>query len=94
MSAKYELYLRSDCWMKQVRMRALVRANYKCEARMRCCGARAVEVHHVSYKSVGNEGPFDLLAVCAACHRALHGRPEPALAAANDNEQLSLFDAA
>jgi hypothetical protein len=92
MSAKYDLYLNGDCWIKVLRRCALERAKYICQARMRCSGARAVEVHHISYKSVGNEAPLDLLAVCSACHRALHDRPEPALKAANDNKQLMLFD--
>jgi hypothetical protein len=93
MSAKYDAYLRADCWRKQTRPAALARAGYVCQARIRCHGARATQAHHNNYACVGDERPADLLAVCAACHRALHGRPEPAPKAANDNEpMLPLFD--
>ena len=86
MSAKYDYYLRIDCWMKQLRRAALERASYVCQARLQCPGARATEVHHISYASVGNERPDDLLAVCKACHAALHGRTLPVPVAANDNQ--------
>jgi hypothetical protein len=32
-------------------------------------------VHHLTYARLGRERPGDLLAVCEACHGALHGRP-------------------
>lgn len=83
---RYQHYLRCDCWMKVIRAAAMTRANRICEVRMRCNGARATDGHHNSYASIGNEGPFDVIAVCRACHRALHGLPEPA---ANDNAPVS-----
>jgi hypothetical protein len=103
MSTKYQMYLRCDCWMKQIRQQALVRASYVCQAKMRCSGASAREVHHLSYASIGNEGPFDTLAVCPECHQALHGiAAKPRKPPANDNNPpvsnaqlaLDLFGAA
>lgn len=84
---RYQFYLRCDCWMKQLRCAALLRAHYLCEVRIRCSGAKATQVHHDSYRNLGNESPFDIRATCAACHRALHNIREP-LFAANDNEPL------
>jgi 5-methylcytosine-specific restriction endonuclease McrA len=31
-----------------------------------------LEVHHVSYKNLGNEQPSDLIVVCSPCHDKLH----------------------
>jgi hypothetical protein len=84
---KYQKYLDSDCWKKQIRAAALERANYICEARIRCKGAWATETHHKNYACVGVERPEDLMAVCNNCHRALHQRPAKP---ANDNRQLEL----
>jgi hypothetical protein len=83
MSDKYKLYLAADCWRKQTRPAALARAGYVCQY----CGERpATEVHHLTYRSVGQERPHDLLSVCQICHAKLHDLsaviPEPA----NDNQ--------
>lgn len=87
---KYQIYLRCDCWINHIRQVALERANFVCQARLRCRGARATEVHHRNgYACVGREKPNDLWAICFACHRAFHGDlqlPVPA----NDNKQLDL----
>lgn len=86
MSARYDHYLRIDCWMKVMRRSVLERANHRCQCRKRCNGARATQVHHVSYARLGKEQPQDLLAVCDACHRWLHNIAEPKMIAANDNQ--------
>ncbi len=85
---RHALYLQCDCWRKVTRMIALASADYVC----RCCHrAPATQVHHKHYRTIGNERPGDLVAVCAACHCALHNIVWPIQKAANDN-QLSLFD--
>ena len=92
-SPKYDSYLIADCWRKQTRPAALERANYICEARIRCKGAWATEVHHKNgYACVGIEQPEDLMAVCSNCHCALHRKPPKRPKAANDNQfELPLF---
>ena len=82
MPTAYQHYLRCDCWMKALRANVLAQARYTCAARIRCSGAHATEAHHLTYKTLGREKLTDMLAVCSACHRAIHGIPEPA---ANDN---------
>ena len=80
---KYLLYLQADCW-KQTRKHALTLAGFVCEV---CTTAKATQVHHQNYECIGMEQSDDLLAVCDACHRTIHGLlplPRPA----NDNEQI------
>lgn len=37
------------------------------------CGARRpLDVHHRTYKRIGNERPEDLVAVCRRCHKERH----------------------
>jgi len=98
-SPQYDHWLRTDCWMKQLRQACLQRANYICQAQViGATGARtrcprtATEVHHLTYDRVGRERPEDLMAVCADCHRALHNRParRELPRPANDNNQFEL----
>ena len=86
-SLKYDRYLKTDCWWKQLRSCCLHQAGYICQAQIDCKGAWATEVHHKNgYDNVGVEGLEDLEAVCRNCHAALHRLPKPA----NDNEQPDL----
>ena len=66
--ANYNEYLKSEAW--QVRRRAVLkRAGYVCEG----CGVNtAQQVHHLTYKHVGNELLFQLVAVCNDCHAHIH----------------------
>lgn len=63
--ASYREYLQSPHW-KKVSGEARRRARYRCQE----CGARGVrlEVHHLSYKNLGDERPEELQALCRACH--------------------------
>lgn len=60
----YNAYLKSDAW-KARRSKVLQRADGVCEG---CMSARAVEVHHTTYKHVGSEFLWELRAVCKSCH--------------------------
>ena len=65
---RYDAYLDSPAWAHR-RQLVLRRAGGICEG----CGTEpAREVHHLTYQRVGHEMLFDLVAVCADCHRAIH----------------------
>lgn len=64
----YNKYLSSPEW-KAKRAEVLRRARGVCEG---CLNQEAVQVHHLTYKRVGNEMLFDLVAVCNDCHNAIH----------------------
>ena len=44
--------------------------------RAACRKKPATQVHHLTYKRVGREMLFDLVAVCADCHEVVHEEPE------------------
>jgi 5-methylcytosine-specific restriction endonuclease McrA len=68
---RYHEHINSEKW-GQIRLRRLKKANFVCEG----CGVRvASQVHHLTYKRLGDEMLFDLVAVCEACHEKIHGRP-------------------
>lgn len=64
----YSRYLTSPEWLKR-RDLVLRRAGGVCEG---CGEAVATEVHHLSYENAGAEFLFELVALCAACHRRYH----------------------
>ncbi len=65
---KYNLHLNSDTW-KSKRKLVLQRDNNICQ---RCKVSPATEVHHLTYKNLGNEPLEDLLSVCHDCHMVIH----------------------
>ena len=67
--ADYSRYLLSPAWRNK-RFRVLERAGGVCEG---CGERRATEVHHVTYRHVGNEFLWELRAVCGECHSRIHG---------------------
>ncbi|MDN3687393.1 HNH endonuclease [Cyclobacterium jeungdonense] len=61
---EYNEYLSSEVWHYK-RERVLKRDEKICRA----CGINeATQVHHLSYRFVGNEPLFDLVSICARCH--------------------------
>jgi 5-methylcytosine-specific restriction endonuclease McrA len=64
----YRQHLESPEW-KAKRELVLKRCGGVCEG---CGSASASEVHHVTYKHLGNEFLFELLGLCSACHDRLH----------------------
>jgi 5-methylcytosine-specific restriction endonuclease McrA len=66
--AWYSAYLLTTAWRLK-RQAVMKRANNWCEG---CAGKPATEVHHLTYKHVGNELLFELVAVCDDCHRRAH----------------------
>jgi len=65
---QYNAYLLTPQWAKK-RAAVLARDNYVCQG---CRVNRATQAHHLTYKRVGREMLFDLIAVCVQCHEAIH----------------------
>lgn len=66
--AAYSTYLSSQKW-KEKRIAVLERDNYLCQG---CRNQKASQVHHLSYKNVGNEFLSELISLCSECHSKLH----------------------
>lgn len=65
---RYSAYLETGVWKKK-RALVLARSGGICEG---CREVSATEVHHLTYKHMGDEFLFELVAVCTACHARLH----------------------
>lgn len=65
-SEEYRKYLASPEW-KTKRKQVMDGCGHTCE-----CGAKATQVHHKTYDSVGDEQLEHLEAVCADCHAERH----------------------
>lgn len=65
----YQRYMRSAAW-KRKRRQVLERADGKCERWN--CHREPTEVHHKTYKRLGDERLSDLEAVCWHCHTDEH----------------------
>jgi hypothetical protein len=68
--SRYSDYLASHHW-QEVRARIRLRAAGSCEV---CSCSAALQVHHLTYATLGQEGDNDLLAVCETCHEVAHLR--------------------
>jgi hypothetical protein len=64
----YDSYLTSDKWLAK-RELVFAQSGGVCEG---CQERRADQVHHLTYKNVGDELLYQLVAVCKTCHERLH----------------------
>lgn len=64
----YEIYLKSDEWRAK-REKVLQRSRGRCEG---CDDRAATQVHHLTYRRLGRELLFDLVALCGECHGTVH----------------------
>ena len=64
----YHEYLRSDEWRAKARL-VHTRAGGICEG---CRQSKSTQVHHLTYRDVGAEFLWDLVAICDACHERVH----------------------
>jgi len=66
----YQTYLRSEHWKEpKKRFRASRLHKHCCYV----CGTRyGLQVHHKSYRRIGNERLHDLLYLCDDCHWSVH----------------------
>lgn len=67
---RYNDYLKSPEWQDR-RMARLIYDRRKCQACLSGCTWDATQVHHITYKHLGNEPVFDLVSVCETCHSAI-----------------------
>lgn len=67
----YDQYIHSAAWRRK-RRKALKRDGYQCQY----CGKYncRLEVHHLSYKNLGNEHLNDLITLCSTCHQKIHNK--------------------
>jgi hypothetical protein len=64
----YDEYLKTPNWLKK-RSLVLERSTGVCEG---CGNKSAEEVHHLTYRHIGDEFLFELVALCKTCHKRLH----------------------
>ena len=70
---QYKDYMKSDTWQDKCKQRIEI-AGHKCEM----CGrlkknSKGLQIHHISYKNLGNEDVAnDLICLCGRCHILIH----------------------
>ena len=64
----YKEFLNSTLW-KEKRQWIIEQAKFKCE---RCGCFENLQVHHLNYINVGNEGKEDVIVLCKDCHKKEH----------------------
>lgn len=64
----YRDYLESTDW-QALREEAIAHADGCCE---NCGSQRRLDVHHVHYRTLGDESLADLQVLCRSCHEELH----------------------
>jgi hypothetical protein len=73
----YPQYLQSD-WWQQVRAARLDLVGRRCEWHdwrgRRCPATTGLNVHHVTYRRLGDEDLDDVVVFCSDHHRAAHGK--------------------
>ena len=67
----YKAYLKSEHWFN---MRKSKIKWHGCKANCAVCGKESsmVQLHHISYKHLGDEQPSDLVVLCPECHKRVH----------------------
>ena len=66
--AEYQGYLHSDHW-KSKRNEALTHFKHRCVI---CHSKAKLQVHHLTYKNIGNESIRELIVACGDCHKLIH----------------------
>lgn len=67
-SSRYVSYLHSPAWFA-LRAKHLLRYGADCKA---CGSLEKIQLHHKTYDNLGHEKVSELVALCEACHRAVH----------------------
>lgn len=79
----YNGYCRTAEWQAR-RTAVFNRDNFMCQA---CLQRPAEQVHHLTYKHVGNEPLFDLVSVCTRCHNTITEMERDREADRHDNKR-------
>lgn len=66
----YSEYLKTECWQKK-RQQAIEFWGQRC---MVCDSQNALNVHHRTYRRLGNESVLDLVVLCSDCHALFHNK--------------------
>lgn len=69
--ASYRDYLNSELW-KNNRRRFLESGFFNGKCKICHCRSSRIEIHHRSYKRIGQEMLIDMIGVCPECHEAIH----------------------
>lgn len=64
----YQLHLTSPEWM-DFRAEIFKQRGFKCEL---CKSKKNLQLHHLTYKNLGNEQPEDVMILCEVCHSKAH----------------------
>lgn len=85
-----QVYLRSDHW-QEIRAKALASSNFCCQG---CSATKKLQVHHLTYNTLGSETVDDLMVLCDSCHSLSHellGEMRATLDVATHRRVLSHF---
>jgi 5-methylcytosine-specific restriction endonuclease McrA len=66
--AAYNIHMRSPRWA-ELRSLVMERCGGLCEG---CRKRKAVQVHHLTYRDMGNEFLWQLVGICLECHNRFH----------------------
>lgn len=72
---EYREYLKSDKWKRIARQRMEIDGYQCCMCGSRGTSNNTLEVHHLSYRFIGQEQERvyqDLLTLCHCCHKSIH----------------------
>ncbi len=68
---KYQQYLRSNHW-KETRAR-YIKTSYDGQTKCKMCASYgSIELHHLTYRNLGEERKRDLVGLCPDCHELVH----------------------
>jgi hypothetical protein len=70
----YHTYIHSEQWRKK-RLKRLKMDGFRCQFRvgkLQCTAKTHLEVHHLSYKNLGNERFKELITLCRLHHKRIH----------------------
>ena len=66
----YSEYLKTEYWQKK-RQQTIEFWGHRC---MICDSQQALNVHHRTYRNLGNESILDLVVLCSDCHALFHNK--------------------
>jgi 5-methylcytosine-specific restriction endonuclease McrA len=72
----YYAYIKSEAWKKK-RLKRLKMDDFKCQfkiGRFKCGAKTNLEIHHLTYKNLGNERFKELITLCHRHHVQVHNQ--------------------